>query len=80
LRASQITALTHRVFAALMNDATHPVYLAKLIAKPNLLAKHSDLIWDAPMMTVFRSVLMRPEQLEYVPVLHERVLDEISRA
>jgi glutamate/tyrosine decarboxylase-like PLP-dependent enzyme len=80
LRASQISALTHRVFAALMNDATHPVYLAKLIAKPNLLAKHSDLIWDAPMMTVFRSVLMRPEQLEYVPVLHERVLDEISRA
>ena len=80
LCASEISALTHRVFAALMNDATHPVYLAKLIAKPNLLASHSDLIWDAPMMTVFRSVLMRPEQLEYVPVLHERVLDELSRA
>src|SRR4030095_6269420 len=79
LRVSEISALTHRVFAALMNDATHPVYLAKLIAKPNLLVKHSDLIWDAPMMTVFRSVLMRPEQLEYVPVLHERVLDEIAK-
>src|SRR5215475_240521 len=80
LRVSAISALTHRVFDALMNTAARPVYLAKLIAKPILLAKHSDLIWDAPMMTVFRSVLMRPEQLEYVPVLHERVLDELSQA
>lgn len=81
LRVSEISALTHRVFEALMNDAAHPIYLAKFNAKPNLLAKHSDLIWDAPqnvrMMTVFRSVLMRPEQLEYAPVLHERVLSEL---
>jgi glutamate/tyrosine decarboxylase-like PLP-dependent enzyme len=74
LKASQISALTQRVFEELMNDAAHPVYLAKFNAKPNHLAKHSDLIWDAPLVTVFRSVLMRPEQLEYAPVLHERVL------
>lgn len=80
LRASGISALTHRVFEALMNDAAHPIYLAKFNAKPNLLARHSDLIWDAPMITVFRSVLMRPEQLEYAPTLHERVLAELSRA
>lgn len=77
LKASEISALTQRVFEALMNDAAHPVYLAKFNAKPNLLAKHSDLIWDAPLMTVFRSVLMRPEQLEYAPVLHERVLAKL---
>jgi glutamate/tyrosine decarboxylase-like PLP-dependent enzyme len=80
LKASEISALTQRVFEALMNDAAQPVYLAKFNAKPDLLAKHSDLIWDAPMMTVFRSVLMRPEQLEYAPVLHERVLAALSRA
>ena len=80
LRASEISALTHRVFEALMNDAAHPIYLAKFNAKPNLLASHAGLIWDAPMMTVFRSVLMRPEQLEYAPRLHERVLAEIARA
>jgi len=80
LKASVISALTQRVFEALMNDAAHPVYLAKFNAKPNHLAKHSDLIWDAPLMTVFRSVLMRPEQLEYAPVLHERVLAELARA
>ncbi|MGE0127751.1 MAG: aspartate aminotransferase family protein [Blastocatellales bacterium] len=76
-RVSEISALTHRVFEALMNDSAHPIYLAKFNAKPNLLAGHSDLIWDTPMMTVFRSVLMRPEQLEYAPVLHERVLSEL---
>ena len=78
LKASEISALTERVFEALMNDAAHPIYLAKFNAKPNLLAKHSDLIWDAPLMTVFRSVLMRPEQLEYAPVLHERILNATS--
>ncbi|HEY8460465.1 MAG TPA: aminotransferase class I/II-fold pyridoxal phosphate-dependent enzyme [Blastocatellia bacterium] len=78
-KASEISALTRRVFEELMNDAAHPVYLAMFNAKPNLLAKHSDLIWDAPMMTVFRSVLMRPEQLEYAPALHERVLDKVLR-
>jgi glutamate/tyrosine decarboxylase-like PLP-dependent enzyme len=80
LKASQISALTQRIFEDLMNDAAHPVYLAKFNAKPNLLAQHSDLSWDAPLMTVFRSVLMRPEQLEYAPVLHERVLASLSRA
>ena len=79
LKASEISALTERVFEALMNDAAHPIYLAKFNAKPNLLAKHPDLIWDAPLMTVFRSVLMRPEQLEYAPVLHERILNALSR-
>jgi glutamate/tyrosine decarboxylase-like PLP-dependent enzyme len=79
LKASEISALTERAFEALMNDAAHPIYLAKFNAKPNLLAKHPDLIWDAPLMTVFRSVLMRPEQLEYAPVLHERVLNALSR-
>jgi glutamate/tyrosine decarboxylase-like PLP-dependent enzyme len=80
LCASAISALTHRVFEALMNDAEHPVYLAKFNAKPELLVHHSELIWDQPVMTVFRSVLMRPEQLDYAPVLHERVLAELSRA
>jgi glutamate/tyrosine decarboxylase-like PLP-dependent enzyme len=79
LRASEISALTHRVFEALMNDDAHPIYLAKFNAKPNLLANQPDLIWDAPMMTVFRSVLMRPEQLGYAKILHERVLAELTR-
>jgi glutamate/tyrosine decarboxylase-like PLP-dependent enzyme len=74
LHVSEINALTQRVFEALMNDAAHPIYLAKLNLKPQLLAGHSDLIWDSDLLTVFRSVLMKPEQLAYVPTLHERLL------
>ena len=72
--SSAINALVERTFSALMNDAAQPVYLAKLNLKPRLVAQHPELIWDVPTLTVFRSVLMKPEHLAYVPVLHERVL------
>lgn len=73
-QVSRINALTERVFAALMNDSAQPVYLAKLNVKPRLAARYPELVWDAPTLTVLRSVLMKPEQLAYVPTLHERVL------
>jgi glutamate/tyrosine decarboxylase-like PLP-dependent enzyme len=79
LKVSEISGLTHQVFEDLMNDAEHPIYLAKFNAKPGLLAGHRDLIWDAPMATVFRSVLMRPEHVDYVSVLHERVSQEVAK-
>jgi glutamate/tyrosine decarboxylase-like PLP-dependent enzyme len=77
-RVSAISEVTHRVFAELMNDAKHPIYLAKMNAKPHLLKPFEELIWDAPMLTVFRSVLMKPEHLRYVPQLHQRVLEALN--
>ncbi|HMV51541.1 MAG TPA: aminotransferase class V-fold PLP-dependent enzyme [Blastocatellia bacterium] len=77
LKISDISQLTHRVFETLMHDAEHPIYLAKFNAKPNLFAGHQDLDWDAPVATVFRSVLMKPEQLAYVPTLHKQVLSKL---
>jgi glutamate/tyrosine decarboxylase-like PLP-dependent enzyme len=71
---TKVNALTQRVFEALMNDRAHPVYLAKLNLKPQLLTAHGDLIWDTETLTVLRSVLMKPEHLAYVPTLHERLL------
>jgi glutamate/tyrosine decarboxylase-like PLP-dependent enzyme len=79
LRVSEISSLTHRVFKELMNDEDHPIYLAKFNARQNLLSDHRDLVWDSQVMTVFRSVLMHPEHLNYVPVLHERVITQIER-
>ncbi|MBL8189568.1 MAG: aminotransferase class V-fold PLP-dependent enzyme [Acidobacteria bacterium] len=76
-KVSETSQITHRVFEALMNDTEHPIYLAKFNAKPSLLTEHKDLVWDEPAMTVFRSVLMRPEHLDYVPTLHERVLSKL---
>lgn len=80
LTTSTISELTHTVFDALMHDTTHPLYLAKFNAKPGLLAAHADLQWDTSMLTVFRSVLMRPEHLAYVPTLHNRVLEMLAAA
>ena len=78
-RVSAISVVVHRVFAALMNAPKHPIYLAKMNAKPHLLYSFDDLIWDAPMMTVFRSVLMKPEHLAYVPELHQRVVAALGQ-
>jgi glutamate/tyrosine decarboxylase-like PLP-dependent enzyme len=71
-RASTISRLTHQVFETGMRDGSF--YLAKLNAKPDRLTAHEDLIWDAPALTTLRSVLMKPEHLAHVPMLHERVL------
>ena len=78
-KVSETSRITHRVFEALMNDTEHPIYLAKFNAKPSLFAQHQDLVWDEPAMTVFRSVLMRPEHLDYVPTLHKRVLSQLAK-
>lgn len=78
MRVSEISALTERAFRELMNDSQDPVYLAKLQIKPHLLAKFSNLNWDGPMLTAFRSVLMKPEHLDYVPHLHSRVIKAIE--
>jgi glutamate/tyrosine decarboxylase-like PLP-dependent enzyme len=77
-KVSGISQLTHRVFEELMNDAAHPLYLAKFNAKPNLFAAEQNLQWDIPAATIFRSVLMKPEHLAYVPTLHHRVLAALS--
>lgn len=78
-RVSAISEIVSRAFAAAMNDPQHPLYLAKLQMKPHLLNQFPELEWDAPTLTVFRTVLMKPEHLNYVPQLHERVLQELSR-
>lgn len=73
-----ISRLTHRIFAELMNDPDHPLYLAKLNLKPGMLRARDDLVWDARMVTVFRSVLMKPEHLAYVPRLHARLIEQVK--
>lgn len=79
-RVSALSEVVHRVFGELMNDPQHPIYLAKMNAKPHLLHAFDDLIWDAPLLTVFRSVLMKPEHLAYVPELHQRIVAALGEA
>ncbi len=78
-RVSAISAETQRVFERLMNDQNHPVYLATLKVSPPLLSGDDALIWDQPEALVFRSVLMKPEQFDAVPELHQRVENALRK-
>jgi glutamate/tyrosine decarboxylase-like PLP-dependent enzyme len=73
LRVSTISRNTDRIFNTTMNSPTDPVYLAKMILKPQMLTRHSDLAWDAPTVTVLRSVLMKPEHLQFAPKLYRQL-------
>ncbi len=72
-RVSFISEETERIFNVTMNSKTDPVYLAKMNIKPALVKKYSELIWDQPTLTVLRSVLMKPEQLSYLPKLYTQI-------
>ncbi|HET9661214.1 MAG TPA: aminotransferase class V-fold PLP-dependent enzyme [Thermomicrobiales bacterium] len=77
-RVSTVSALTQRVFDALMNDPVDPVYLATLKVMPPLLSSDTELIWDQPEALIFRSVLMKPEHFDAVPRLHGRVVEALG--
>lgn len=72
-RVSAISRTTARMFDKAMNRTANPLYLAKIILKPGVFARHSDLVWDEPTVTVFRSVLMKPEHLGYISRIHEQL-------
>jgi glutamate/tyrosine decarboxylase-like PLP-dependent enzyme len=74
-RASSISALTQHVFLQTMTDPADPVYLAKLVVPASRLG--TAVIADEPYTTVLRSVLMKPEHLDEVGRLHQRVLAAI---
>ncbi|MCC6944225.1 MAG: aminotransferase class V-fold PLP-dependent enzyme [Thermomicrobiales bacterium] len=72
-RTSAISALTQERFDRLMSTPRDPVYLATLRVPPAHLGDH-DLEWDSDTLLAFRSVLMKPEHLDAVPALHDRVV------
>ena len=78
-RVTSISRLSENVFDATMNDRTEPVYLAKLNVKPLLIGNAYELDWDAERMVALRSVLMKPEHLERVPSIHERVISALGK-
>ncbi len=74
VQASDISALTERVYQGTMDDRTDPVFLAKYIVRKELLSRNdSSIEWDEPTVTVLRSVLMKPEHLDFVPRLQQAV-------
>jgi glutamate/tyrosine decarboxylase-like PLP-dependent enzyme len=78
-RVTSVSRLSEGIFETTMNSRREPVYLAKLNVKPPLGASIPELDWDAGMMVALRSVLMKPEHLERVPSIHDRVLTALRK-
>ena len=74
-KVSNISEATNQIFERTMNHPSEPVYLAKMNLKQDVMSRHSELVWDQPTLTVLRSVLMKPEHLGYVSLLHKRLLE-----
>ncbi len=72
-RVSSISKASDRIFESTMTQKVKPVYLSKMTFKPDMLSHYPDLIWDQPSITVLRSVLMKPEHLDFVPELVARL-------
>lgn len=80
MKASAVSELSERLFHAAMNDAENPLFLAKMRISPLLLGDRFDSsFWDKPGMTVLRSVLMKPEHLEYAGRIYERLAGHLRR-
>lgn len=81
-RASQISRLTDTLFRRAMEDTKNPLYLAKLSVKDTQLsARDPKIVWDEPVVSVLRSVVMKPEHAAMIPAIHatvERHLTEIE--
>jgi glutamate/tyrosine decarboxylase-like PLP-dependent enzyme len=71
--ASAVSAATDAIFAR-AESAPEPVYLAKVsidAARFHLL--HPEVTIDSPRVTVLRSCVMRPEQVDWVGAIVERL-------
>lgn len=77
--ASDLSAAADRLFLAAEQDAESPVYLAKLSVNQRQLAERDpEIIWDQPTLTVIRSVLMKPEHYDAVPLLHATLVRKLQ--
>jgi hypothetical protein len=75
--ASGISAASHAIFAR-AESAAEPVYLAKLtVDAARFRALHPEVAMDASSVTILRSCLMRPEQVDWAETLVER-LDRLA--
>src|SRR5579875_2505511 len=69
-----IDAASARMLAEGMTDANNPVFLSTLRVSARAMSRrHPRVAADADGARILRSVLMKPEEEEYLPVLHDRV-------
>ncbi|MDD8016970.1 MAG: aminotransferase class I/II-fold pyridoxal phosphate-dependent enzyme [Bacteroidota bacterium] len=77
--ASEVSQATEKIFIDLMNHPVHPLYLATLnVDSVSIQKKNPKFICDIPTTKILRSVLMKPEHLDFVPTIFAE-LEEYAR-
>lgn len=73
MTSQSISEATEKIFDYLENHPDKPLYLAKLKVNKNTGDYQSNIIWDTETMTVLRSCLMKPEHLDFVDEIINRL-------
>ncbi|HMM41399.1 MAG TPA: aminotransferase class I/II-fold pyridoxal phosphate-dependent enzyme [Thermomicrobiales bacterium] len=77
--ASGISRLVDRLFDSAEHDPDGPAFFAKFVVPRRLLVgRDAEIVWDQPTVTVLRSVLMKPEHLAAIPMLHEALIRQLA--
>jgi glutamate/tyrosine decarboxylase-like PLP-dependent enzyme len=79
MKASEISQWAEQLFDRAMEPGEHNVYLAKYRMERRLLKAWHDIDWDEGSATVLRSVLMKPEHEEWLPLIH-RSVSQLARS
>jgi glutamate/tyrosine decarboxylase-like PLP-dependent enzyme len=81
LSSSAITSVVDKTFKELMNRKTSPIYIATLsVDSGEIKKKDGNFIADTPSTKIFRSVLMKPEHLYFVPTLITEIESSIKNS
>ncbi|MBP9211560.1 MAG: aspartate aminotransferase family protein [Bacteroidetes bacterium] len=79
--ASEVSRISERIFSESMKNSTHPLYLAAYTVESSAIAaEYPQFISDQPSTRILRSVLMKPEHLDFVPQLMselDKIVDSI---
>lgn len=73
MSSESISNLTEKIFNYLENHKTKPLYLAKLKVNKNIGTYQENINWNTEDMTILRSCLMKPEHLDFVDEIMNRL-------
>lgn len=73
MTSQSISETTEKIFNLLENHTTKPLYLAKLKVNKNIGDYKDNINWNSDTMTILRSCLMKPEHLNFIDEIINRL-------
>ncbi len=72
--ASNVQRASEKIFSDLMEHPTRPLYLATMNVESDMIKQqYSEFKTDVPVTKILRSVLMKPEHLDFVPSMFKQI-------